>query len=148
VITLQCFLEIRPYKTTDVIRIQNYQIEDLIWDSKTWEFAGFTFNSYPVQQLELGNESAEILIANNEITASMLRQYDGLRRANVQAWHVRVGSSVPPLKWNLEVLSSTPDQGFISFTLRGPTSALVGPLVTKYFNSVEFPAVPVYSAQL
>lgn len=147
-ITLQCLLEIHPFQSSDVIRIQNYQVDDLIWDSVAWNFAGFTFRSYPEQKLDLGNESAEILVSNNEVTASILRDYNGLRRAVVYAYHLQVDTSFPPWKWTLEVLSSAPQNGFVQFQLRGPTTALVGPTVSRYFTSADFPASPVYPVQI
>ena len=145
---LQCFLEILPYDSSEIIRIQNYEASDLVFQGDTYEFAGFEFRSYPEQRLELGNEQAEIFISNNEITAGLLRDFDGFRRATIKAYHYSPDSDLPLLTWILECLYAEPVDAYIKFLLKSPTGALTGPLISRYFNAVDFPALPQYRLQL
>lgn len=147
-ITLQCLLQIEPYGTNEVYRYQNYQLEDLFFESQSFEYGNFQFQAYPQQQLELADDSAEIWVRNTELIRTMLRQYDGLRRAHIRAIHIQPDTGLPPWEWNLQVFDTVPERGYVRFNLRSPTSALVGPLVSRYFNSAEFPELPLYRVQL
>lgn len=146
--TIQCLLEITPHGSASPLRYQNYQIEDLFFDTRAFEYAPFSFDTYPQQTLELSDDSATITIRNNEVVRSLLAQNDGLRRAVVEAWHIEVGTANPPWHWILQVMSSEPRNGTVVFNLRSPTTALTGPLVTRFFSSDEFPELPVYQVQL
>jgi hypothetical protein len=147
-IVLQCLLSVFPYQSAEVLRYQNYQIADLAYGSDSYEYLPFDFRSYPSQQLELADDSAEILIRNNDVVRSALQDYDGLRRAIVQVRQVQISNSLPDWFWQLQVYDTTPEAGFVRFSLRSPTSALTGPLVSRYFNISDFPELPVYKVNL
>ncbi len=147
-VNLQCLIEVYPAESTDVLRYQNYQIDDLFYDAKTFEFGSFQVQTYPRQQLELADDATTLWIQNNEVVRSWLHQYNGLRKAIVNLYHIEIGSSREPWFWNLQVSDCSPTDGYVVFNLRSPSSALRGPLSTLYFTAEQFPELPVYGAQL
>lgn len=147
-ISLAILLKISIPGVGTPLRYQNYQSAQLSFNSELYDWLGFEVQAYPNGDLSLGSDETQIAMRNTSALRDLLLQYDDFRRAVVDVFHVRVGTTVPTIAYKLIVSHCARDAGLVLFTLKSPTSALTGALVSKYFTSADFPELPFYKPQL
>ena len=133
---LQSLLRLEVADNGGTFYFQNYQHDPLNYDGQNYLFLGFQVESYPSSSLEIEGQQATIWINNAGVIPGLIRQYDALRRSIVTLTHL---IDTLPVVWTLQVYSTTFRPGYTVFELNTPTSALQGPLVSRYLNSVEHP---------
>jgi hypothetical protein len=131
------------------LRYQNYNpTAQFSFNSELYDWLGFEIQTYTKSDLSIGSDDTQIAMRNTSALRAQLKLYDDFRRSVVDVHHVRVGATAPTISYKLIVSHCAYDGGLVMFTLRSPTSALVGPLVSRYFSSSDFPELPFYKPQL
>jgi hypothetical protein len=146
-ITLAILLKISIPGVPTPLRYQNYQSAQLSFNSELYDWLGFEIQTYPNSDLSLGSGDVQIAMRNTSVLRDLLLQYDDFRRAAVDIYHFRIGTTIPTISYKLIVSHCSRDGGLVLFTLKSPTSALTGPLVSKFFTSNDF-ELPFYKPQL
>lgn len=129
------------------LRFQNYQSEDYSFGGSSYTWAGFSVTSYSTNDLSLSATDTTIAIRNTSTIQNLLRQHNQLKRSPVNVYLVDPATGVAQ-KFALIISFATIQQGQIIFTLRSPTAALQGDLVTAKLDAQVFPRVPYYKPVL
>lgn len=129
------------------LRYQNYQTSDYTFNGQLYSWLGFSVTSYSTNDLNLSATDTVIAIRNTSTIQNLLRQNNGFKRAAVIIYLVDPISLVATA-FRLVVSHSTIEQGQVLFTLRSPTAALQGDLVTAKLDAQMFPAIPFYKPVL
>lgn len=129
------------------LRHQNFQTADYSFGSQLFTFLGFGVTSYSTNDLNLSATDTTIAIRNTSTVQNLLRQYNQLKRSTVVIYLLDPATSVAQA-YRLVVSFSTIEQGQVVFTLRSPTAALQGDLVTAKLDAQKFPRIPYYRTVL
>jgi len=139
-------LEIQIPGIAEIIRLQRHQANDYFFDGKAYEYFPFSIDSALQKSMELDNESVEITIINAGPVKEFLRQYNGLRKSVVTIYTLFADRpDAPPTAERLQVASTNPKGGVVTFSLKSPINAIGGSIPAKYFTQQDFPELPIVS---
>lgn len=130
-----------------VLRYQNYQTADYTFGGLLYSWAGFGVMTYSTNDLALSATDTVIALRNTSTIQNLLRQNNNFKRAPVTIYLVDPATGVTQA-YRLVVSFATIEQGQVLFTLRSPTAALQGDLVTAKLDAQMFPAIPFYKPVL
>jgi hypothetical protein len=136
-----------PSVIATTLRYQNYQSADYAFNSELYSYAGFQVQSYADADLSLGGGDCQIAIQNSQIVRGLLEQYNDLKRSIATLYHVQPSTTKPAIMQRLIISHATPEGGLVLFSARSPTSALQGPLATRYLTARDFQELPRYRMQ-
>jgi hypothetical protein len=136
-----------PSVVATTLRYQNYQIADYAFNSELYSYAGFQVQTYADADLSLGGGDCQIAIQNSQIIRGLLEQYNDLKMSIVSLFFVQPSTTKPAIMQRLIVSYATTEGGLVLFTAKSPTSALQGPLATRYLSAKDFKELPRYRMQ-
>ena len=147
-ISLATLLKITPKGSTTPLLYQNYRIATpIIFNGQSYAYVPFEVKNQPTIDLSLSSGDTLIGIRNSSSLDAILRANNDLKRSVVELYYVQPGSDAPPIGDKQIISFCTREGGIILFNLRPATDALRGSVVTKYIDSVDFPALPYYRAR-
>lgn len=143
-ITLATLLQIKIPGVATPLYYQNYQSTNYSYNGDTYIPVGYQLQSYGSTDLSATSGDTIILMRNNDVLRSLLRQYNDLKRSVVTIIHTQPGTAVPAIARRLVVSCANTEGSAVAFILRPMTSALSGALSTAYLTAQSFPSLPYY----